>query len=206
MSDIDAVLAKVDADLDQSLDRLFALLRIQSVSTDPAFAEDCVPELDDHCPAGVDVDRYCVVSIDAVSCPASGLKRSNPILLLDFLRSSGDCPIVLLHCYPFEREAGYLAQAFSNVYLDTGLSINYLGTRAAAFIARTLELAPFRKLLFSTDAFGPPELHYLGAFLWRDGMASVLAGFVERGQWALDDARRVSTLIGRENAMRLYRL
>ena len=46
-----------------------------------AFAEDCVPELDDHCPAGVDVDRYCVVSIDAVSCPASGLKRSNPILL-----------------------------------------------------------------------------------------------------------------------------
>ncbi|MCB0924368.1 MAG: amidohydrolase family protein [Mycobacterium sp.] len=134
------------------------------------------------------------------------LHRSNPILLLDFLRSSGDCPIVLLHCYPFEREAGYLAQAFSNVYLDTGLSINYLGTRAAAFIARTLELAPFRKLLFSTDAFGPPELHYLGAFLWRDGMASVLAGFVERGQWALDDARRVSTLIGRENAMRLYRL
>lgn len=132
--------------------------------------------------------------------------RTNPILLLDFLRSSGSCPIVLLHCYPYEREAGYLAQAFNNVYLDAGLSINHLGARAAAFIARTLELAPFRKVLYSSDAFGPPELHYLGARLWRDGISSVLGEFVERGQWGIDDAKRVATLVGRENAVRLYRL
>jgi acetylornithine deacetylase/succinyl-diaminopimelate desuccinylase-like protein len=36
-----AVLAQVDRDLDASLDRLFALLRIQSVSTDPAYAAQC---------------------------------------------------------------------------------------------------------------------------------------------------------------------
>ena len=42
MSDIEAVLAKVDADLDASLERLFKLLRIKSVSTDPAFADECV--------------------------------------------------------------------------------------------------------------------------------------------------------------------
>jgi acetylornithine deacetylase/succinyl-diaminopimelate desuccinylase-like protein len=36
-----AVLDRVDRDLDQSLDRLFALLRIQSVSTDPAYAPQC---------------------------------------------------------------------------------------------------------------------------------------------------------------------
>ncbi|QYO76737.1 M20/M25/M40 family metallo-hydrolase [Devosia salina] len=38
---IDAVLAKVDAGLDQSLERLFHLLRIKSISTDPAFAAEC---------------------------------------------------------------------------------------------------------------------------------------------------------------------
>ena len=134
------------------------------------------------------------------------LQRTNPILLLDFLRSSGDCPIVLLHCYPYEREAGYLAQAFNHVYLDTGLAINHLGAQSAAFIARTLELAPFRKLLYSSDAFGPPELHYLGAVLWRNGISSVLGEFVERGEWGIEDAKRVATLAGRENAMRLYRL
>ena len=38
---LDAVLARIDADLDQSLERLFAFLRIKSISTDPAFAGDC---------------------------------------------------------------------------------------------------------------------------------------------------------------------
>ena len=35
------VLEKIDADLDKSLERLFAFLRLQSVSTDPAFAGQC---------------------------------------------------------------------------------------------------------------------------------------------------------------------
>ncbi len=35
------VLDRVDRDLEASLDRLFALLRIQSVSTDPAYAAQC---------------------------------------------------------------------------------------------------------------------------------------------------------------------
>ena len=91
------------------------------------------------------------------------LHKANPLHLLDFLRQSGDTPIVLLHCYPYEREAGYLAQAFNNVYLDGGLSVNHLGARAPAFIARLLELAPFRKIVYSSDGFGPAELHYLGA-------------------------------------------
>ncbi|MBD8066572.1 M20/M25/M40 family metallo-hydrolase [Devosia sp. PTR5] len=38
---LDAVLAQVDQGLDASLERLFHLLRIRSISTDPAYAEDC---------------------------------------------------------------------------------------------------------------------------------------------------------------------
>ncbi len=36
-----AVLDRIDRDLDASLDRLFTLLRIQSISTDPAYAPHC---------------------------------------------------------------------------------------------------------------------------------------------------------------------
>jgi acetylornithine deacetylase/succinyl-diaminopimelate desuccinylase-like protein len=36
-----AVLDRIDADLDKSLERLFTFLRIQSVSTDPAYAQHC---------------------------------------------------------------------------------------------------------------------------------------------------------------------
>ncbi|MFX7705316.1 hypothetical protein ABTJ74_19970, partial [Acinetobacter baumannii] len=35
------VLDHIDADFDNSLARLFDLLRIKSISADPAFAEDC---------------------------------------------------------------------------------------------------------------------------------------------------------------------
>ena len=41
MSDLDRVLARIDADLEQSLDRLFDFLRIRSISTDPAYKDDC---------------------------------------------------------------------------------------------------------------------------------------------------------------------
>ncbi|MGU9979272.1 dipeptidase [Phreatobacter sp. HK31-P] len=43
---VDKVLAAVDSGLDQSLDRLFQLLRIPSISTDSAFARDCAAAAD----------------------------------------------------------------------------------------------------------------------------------------------------------------
>lgn len=43
---LDTVLARIDADLDQSLDRLLALLRIPSISTDPAYKADCARAAD----------------------------------------------------------------------------------------------------------------------------------------------------------------
>jgi acetylornithine deacetylase/succinyl-diaminopimelate desuccinylase-like protein len=41
MSTLDAVLNRIDQDIDKSVDRLFSLLRIASISTDPAFKQQC---------------------------------------------------------------------------------------------------------------------------------------------------------------------
>jgi uncharacterized protein len=134
------------------------------------------------------------------------LRKADPLYLLAFLRVCGDTPIMLLHCYPYERQAGYLAQAFNNVYLDGGLAINHLGAGATAFIRRLLEMAPFRKILYSSDASGPAELHYLGARLWRNGIRDVVRGFVDAAEWSLADAIRVVDLIANRNAARVYGL
>ena len=115
-------------------------------------------------------------------------------------------PIMLLHNYPYQRNAGYLAQMFRNVFLDVGLAINYTGARAPAIIAESLELAPFHKILFSSDAWGLPELTYLGTKLFRNGLHEVLGGWVDKGEWSLNDALRVSTMIGSENALAAYSL
>ena len=46
MSSLPAVLQQIDSDGDAALSRLFDLLKIKSISTDPAFADDCVKGAD----------------------------------------------------------------------------------------------------------------------------------------------------------------
>ncbi len=41
MAALDATLARIDSNLEGALDRLFALIAIPSISTDPAYAEEC---------------------------------------------------------------------------------------------------------------------------------------------------------------------
>jgi uncharacterized protein len=140
--------------------------------------------------------------------PDADLRRCDPLLLRGFLQLTRDrgVPVMLLHCYPFHRQAGYLAQAYPHVYLDVGLAVNHVGARAAAVVGESMELAPFGKLLFSTDAWGPAELHYLGAQLWRRATGTVLRQWVEAGDWSLPDAIQVATMIGTANARRVYHL
>lgn len=42
MSALEQVLARIDAEVEPALERLFAYLRIKSISTDPAYASDCL--------------------------------------------------------------------------------------------------------------------------------------------------------------------
>jgi uncharacterized protein len=140
--------------------------------------------------------------------PDLTLHRCDPSLMTGFLRRVQDrqVPVMLLHCYPYHRTAGYLAHVFPYVYLDVGLAVNYTGARSRAIVAESLEVAPFGKVLFSSDAWGPAELHYLGAVLWRRTIASVLGEWVQSGEWSGADAVRVAQMIGVGNAQRVYRL
>jgi predicted TIM-barrel fold metal-dependent hydrolase len=140
--------------------------------------------------------------------PDLTLHRCDPSLMTGFLRLVQDrqVPVMLLHGYPYHRTAGYLAHVFPHVYLDVGLAVNYTGVRSRAVVAESLELAPFGKVLFSSDAWGPAELHYLGAVLWRRAMTSVLGAWVESGDWSNADAMRVAHMVGADNAKRVYRL
>ena len=134
------------------------------------------------------------------------LHRCNPLLLTALLRAiePAGVPVMLLHNYPYHREAGYLAQVFPHVYMDAGLATHNLGHRATALIAECLELVPFGKFLYSSDGFGLPELHYLGAVLFRRGLSSFLRAGLGDGAWTAADAERIARLTGYENARRVY--
>lgn len=155
------------------------------------------------------VDRGCAIQFHIGYGDADvDLHRCSPLLLTEFLRRTRDsgARVLLLHCYPFHREAGYLAQVFPHVYFDVGLAINYTGSRSVEVIAETLELAPFHKILFSSDAFGVAELFHLGALLFRRGLQQALDAFAERDGWPAGERARVAELIAWRNAARVYRL
>ncbi|OIJ89141.1 amidohydrolase family protein [Streptomyces colonosanans] len=140
--------------------------------------------------------------------PGLRMDRTDPVLLTGFVRATaGLCTdLVLLHGYPYHRHAAHLAGAFPHVYADLGAALARTGARATEVLAEMLELAPFGKLLFSSGAHGLPELHVIGARLFREALSRVLGAWVVEGAWSLADAQRVADMIAAGNARRVYAL
>ncbi len=136
------------------------------------------------------------------------LHRCDPTQMTEFIRRTVDTgvQITLLHCYPFIREAGFLAQVYPHVWLDTGAILNYTGPSSVRLVRDSLELSPLSKVLFSSDAFGLPELYYCGTLVWRRGTADVLEQWLERDFIGQRDALRYVDMMARTNALRCYDL
>jgi uncharacterized protein len=128
------------------------------------------------------------------------LPRTDPSHLKPVFERFAETDFVLLHCYPFIRQAGWLASVYANVFIDLSLTIPHV-SRPAAALAEAVELAPLSKLLYASDAVRTPELYLLAARWWRDALAEVLAALLSER-----NAQRGAELVLRENALALYRL
>ncbi|OII67655.1 amidohydrolase family protein [Streptomyces sp. CC77] len=135
------------------------------------------------------------------------LHQVDPTHLTDWLHlMSGTIPVLLLHCWPYQRQAAYLAAVFEQVYLDVGLILHHAGPpRSRAILAEALEVAPFRKVLYSSDACGAAEFFLLGALTFREGLGGLLQERVD-DELSLKDALRIAAWIGHDNARRVYGL
>jgi predicted TIM-barrel fold metal-dependent hydrolase len=136
------------------------------------------------------------------------LAAADPLRSTPFLRGTQErgVPVLLLHTWPYHRHAAYLAQVFDHVFLDLGLTTHNTGAFSTGVLRETLELAPFGKVLFSTDAYGLAELYLLGALLFRRSMEAVLGELVEAGDATSADAVHIAGLVARDNARRAYGL
>jgi hypothetical protein len=132
--------------------------------------------------------------------PDLRLARARPGYLQPLFERFPETSFVLLHCYPFVREAGWLASVYPNVFFDLSLTIPHVA-RPEVVLAEALELAPLSKLLYASDAVRAPELYLLAAVWWRDAIAGVLPALLSASA-----ARRGAQMILSENARELYRL
>lgn len=134
------------------------------------------------------------------------LHRANPSLLRPVLedRRHAGVPVVLLHCFPYVREASYLASVYPDVHLDLSLAIPLTGRLAPDLVLEALSLAPASKLLFGTDASRIPELFFVAARTWRRALAAALDRLVQEGAADRAAAVRWGRLVLEGNARRIY--
>ena len=135
------------------------------------------------------------------------LWRADPTRFTPWLgRIPSAVKICFLHCWPYHRQAAALAAVYPNVYFDTGEVNTHAALGYDRILAEALEVAPFEKVLYSSDAFGLPELYYIGSRRFRSALSTLLEDWRRGGFCSRSDAAGIATAIGRSNAERLYRL
>ncbi|XP_022888646.1 protein fluG isoform X2 [Olea europaea var. sylvestris] len=138
------------------------------------------------------------------------LRLANPLHLRSLLEDSrfSKCRVVLLHAsYPFSREASYLASVYPQVYLDFGLAVPKLSFHGMlSSVKELLELAPMKKVMFSTDGCAFPESFYLGAKKAREIVFGVLRDACMDGDLSISESLQAVKDIFAENSNQLYKI
>ena len=135
------------------------------------------------------------------------IKTARPGLLAAILRDEKlrHAKIVLLHgAYPFYEEGAYRANVFPTVYLDLSEFNPMIGPGVSRVITTILEQAPFTKVVYSSDAFGSPELQWIAGKKGREALASCLGGAIDAGNLSPDAAKTAARLILADNTRLIY--
>ncbi|WP_417693369.1 dipeptidase [Roseibium sp.] len=191
MSTIDKVLARIDTDLDQSLDRLFDLLKIKSISTDPAFKADCAQAAD-----------WLAKELTSIGIEASVRETTGHSMVVGHRKSGKPGPHVLFYGHydvqpvdplelwkddPFApsiqtKEDGTKVIVARGSADDKGQLMTFVEA-ARAFIAETGDLPIDVSVLFEgEEESGSPSLHpFLIAN--KDELACDIALVCDTGMW-----------------------
>jgi hypothetical protein len=133
---------------------------------------------------------------------------ANPLHLRAVLerREYRAMPVVLLHeSYPYTRQGAYLAAVYENVYLDLSYGIPFLGyLEMLEFTRAAFSVAPYSKLLYSSDAVGVPEIHWVSALDGRRILGQVLGECIANGDLSQVEAEQASVAVLHDNAIKLY--
>jgi predicted TIM-barrel fold metal-dependent hydrolase len=152
---------------------------------------------------GVPLQVHC-----GLGDPDEDLALANPLGLrrLYVEQRFANLKVVLLHCYPFHREAAYLSSVFPNVYMDLSLAIHLAGQDGARALEEALGLCPTSKLLYATDASRFAEVYLVAAVLYREALAGALDRLVDSDWLTRAEAVEAGRQVLSGNAKTIYQL
>jgi len=136
------------------------------------------------------------------------LEEANPVLLKPLLenRKLRNAPVIFLHCYPYLKEASYLASVYPHVYFDTSLTSPLVAFGGGRAWEDALGLAPSTKVMFGSDAWGIPDIIYLGSLHTRLALSKLLINWIKDGWMGQREALEIANNVLHDNAQRLYGL
>ncbi|MEK4027593.1 amidohydrolase family protein [Pseudobacillus sp. FSL P4-0506] len=137
------------------------------------------------------------------------LSKASPSFLLDTFRKPEykETKIHLVHGgYPWMEEAAFIVSILPNVYMDISLQNPFTGHGVERIISQVLELAPFDKVMYGSDAFTVPEMNWLGVKLFKDCFERVLSDWVEKDYMDADQARYIGEMILYKNFENIYKV
>jgi len=135
--------------------------------------------------------------------------NNNPFLLKDLLDHPkyGQSRFILVHGgYPYCFEAGYLASVYPNLYVDISEMIPFVPMGAYQGLRQIFDMCPFNKVLYGSDGFIIPEIHWLGAKMAKAALSSLFSQYIEAGLFDHDLALQVGRMVFSETARKLYGL
>ncbi len=133
----------------------------------------------------------------------------NPINMFNFLKQEEvrQAKIILTHSgYPFTQEAAWLTNVFHNVYLDLSICTPFTFANIARRILDILEMAPTNKVLYASDAFTTPELHWVSVKLLKRALSKALEELIKFNTIDEDDAFNIAKAILSGNAQKVFSL
>ncbi len=137
------------------------------------------------------------------------IRRNHPGMLKNLLDHPDyrQVRIVLVHGgYPHCFEAGYLASVYPNLYVDISEMFPFVPRGALRGLRDIFDMCPFGKVLYGSDGFIVPEIHWLGAKMVKDALARLFTEYLDAGLIDADLAYRMARMVFAENAQTLYAL
>jgi predicted TIM-barrel fold metal-dependent hydrolase len=134
------------------------------------------------------------------------LEKCNPTNMFNFLKDEDvrKATIVLTHTgYPYASEAGWLCSIFPNVYCDISVYTPFTHASMPRRIIEILELAQVSKVLYGSDAFEIPEVHWLSVKIAKKAMSKAFEGLIKFGTLDEDETYKAAKMILSENIKRL---
>ncbi|MEW9491886.1 MAG: amidohydrolase family protein [Candidatus Aramenus sulfurataquae] len=133
------------------------------------------------------------------------LELARPSYLTDLVRKY-EGRIVFVHSgYPYHRETAWMSYLFPSIYLDLSQVTPFAPLGSLNALEEVLEVSPFNKVMYGSDAFDLPEVAWLAGKVFPKYLNKVLDKMEELEIVDSEERKEIEEMILTKTAERLYK-